>query len=133
MIENIVLSRDSRGITALRPYMPPDFCEGAAKLILGHPGTALIVTGFYVPSAGATETDGPPGAVVAAAAGWAGAVVGAGVEASHATTNRPTASNTNKMRFKLIVVYLLLKEQVERDHAAPGFSNPAQPSPPCAA
>jgi hypothetical protein len=63
MIENIVLSRDHRGISALRPYMPPDFCERAAALILDHPGTALIATGFFIPSAGATETDGPPGAM----------------------------------------------------------------------
>lgn len=63
MIENIVLSRDHRGISALRPYMPPDFCERAAALVLDNPGTVLIATGFFIPSAGATETDGPPGAV----------------------------------------------------------------------
>jgi hypothetical protein len=68
MIENIVLSRDHRGISALRPYMPPDFCERAATLILDHPGTALIATGFFIPSAGATETDGPPGAIAVARA-----------------------------------------------------------------
>jgi hypothetical protein len=62
-IENIVLSRDHRGISALRPYLPADFCERAGKLILDHPGTVLIATGFYVPVASATETDGPPGAV----------------------------------------------------------------------
>lgn len=63
MIENIVLSRDHRGISALRPYMPPDFCDRAARMVLDHHGTALIATGFFIPSAGATETDGPPGAV----------------------------------------------------------------------
>lgn len=63
MIENIVLSRDHRGISALRPYVPPDFCERSARLILDHPGTALVATGFYIPASGATETDGPPGAV----------------------------------------------------------------------
>jgi hypothetical protein len=68
MIENIVLSRDHRGISALRPYMPPDFCERAATLILDHPGTALVATGFFIPSAGATETDGPPGAIAVARA-----------------------------------------------------------------
>ena len=62
-IENIVLSRDHRGVSALRPYLAPDFCERAASLVLEHPGTALIVTGFFIPGAGATETDGPPGAV----------------------------------------------------------------------
>jgi hypothetical protein len=68
MIENIVLSRDHRGISALRPYMPPDFCERAATLILDHPGMALVATGFFIPSARATETDGPPGAVALARA-----------------------------------------------------------------
>jgi hypothetical protein len=63
MIENIVLSRDHRGISALRPYLPQDYCERAATLVLDHPGTALIATGFFIPAAGATETDGPPGAV----------------------------------------------------------------------
>lgn len=73
MIENIVLSRDHRGVSALRPYMPPDFCERAATLVLDHPGSVLIATGFFIPSAGATETDGPPGAV---AIGRALAVLG---------------------------------------------------------
>jgi hypothetical protein len=63
MIENIVLSRDHRGVSALRPYLPPDFCERAATLVLEHPGTVVIATGFFIPSVGATETDGPPGAV----------------------------------------------------------------------
>jgi hypothetical protein len=62
-IENIVLSQDHRGISALRPYLPPDYCERAATLILDHPGTVLIATGFYIPAGSATETDGPPGAV----------------------------------------------------------------------
>ena len=62
-IENIVLSCDQRGISALRPYLPPDFCERAASLILEHPGAALIATGFYIPAGSAPETDGPPGAV----------------------------------------------------------------------
>ncbi|HSK08555.1 MAG TPA: DUF4392 domain-containing protein [Vicinamibacterales bacterium] len=61
-IENLVLARDQRGVSALRPYLAPDFCERAAALVVEHPGTVLIATGFYVPSAGATETDGPPGA-----------------------------------------------------------------------
>ena len=36
----------------------------AARLVLNNPGTAIIVTGFYIPDAGAAETDGPPGAFV---------------------------------------------------------------------
>ena len=63
-IEDIILDRDRRGISALRQHLPPDFCDQAAGLVLGHPGTAMIVTGFYILAAGATETDGPPGAIV---------------------------------------------------------------------
>lgn len=62
-IENIVLSRDQRGISALRPYLAADFCEQAAALVLDRLGTVIIATGFYVPAGCAPETDGPPGAV----------------------------------------------------------------------
>jgi hypothetical protein len=61
-IENLVLARDHRGVSALRPYLAPDFCERAASLVLQHPGVVLVVTGFYIPAGGAPETDGPPGA-----------------------------------------------------------------------
>ena len=60
-IENIVLSRDHRGISALRPYLAPDFCERAATFILERLGNVLIATGFYIPAGSAPETDGPPG------------------------------------------------------------------------
>ena len=63
-IEDIILDRDRRGISALRPHLPEDFCGQAAELILQNPGTAIIVTGFYILAAEATETDGPPGAIV---------------------------------------------------------------------
>lgn len=62
-IEDIILDHDGRGISALRPHLPSDFCDRAAGLILSNPGTAVIVTGFYILSAGASETDGPPGAI----------------------------------------------------------------------
>ena len=62
-VEDIILDRDRRGISQLRKYLPADFCDQAAQVILDNPGTALIVTGFYILSAGAAETDGPPGAV----------------------------------------------------------------------
>ena len=62
-IENIVLSRDHRGISALRPYLAPDFCERAASFILERLGTVVIATGFYIPAGSAPETDGPPGAI----------------------------------------------------------------------
>ena len=63
-IEDIILDQDRRGISELRPHLPSDFCDRAAALVLEHPGTVIIVTGFYILRAGATETDGPPGAVV---------------------------------------------------------------------
>ncbi|MBI2165393.1 MAG: DUF4392 domain-containing protein [Chloroflexi bacterium] len=61
-IEDIILARDRRGISALRPLLPQNFCQEAAKLMLERPGPVLICTGFYILSVGAPETDGPPGA-----------------------------------------------------------------------
>ncbi len=63
-IEDIILDRDRRGISQLRRYLPDDYASQAAQLVLDNPGTAVIVTGFYILDAGAAETDGPPGAVV---------------------------------------------------------------------
>ena len=63
-IEDIILDRDRRGISHLRPHLPSDYATQAAQLILDNPRTAIIVTGFYILDAGFAETDGPPGAVV---------------------------------------------------------------------
>ena len=63
-IEDIILDRDRRGISQLRPHLPEKYCEQAASVVLDNPGTAIIVTGFYILAAKAAETDGPPGAVV---------------------------------------------------------------------
>ena len=63
-IEDIVLDHDGRGVSKLRPHVPADFCGRAAGLVLDNPGTAVIVTGFYILKAAAAETDGPPGAIV---------------------------------------------------------------------
>ena len=63
-IEDIILDRDRRGISHLRPHLPADYASQAAQLILNNPGTAIVVTGFYILDAGYDETDGPPGAVV---------------------------------------------------------------------
>ena len=63
-IEDIILDHDRRGVSELRSHLPEDFCDRAAALVLEHPGAAIIVTGFYILRAGATETDGPPGAIV---------------------------------------------------------------------
>jgi len=62
-IEDIILDRDKRGVAPLRAHLPNGYTEEAAKLILDHPGTAVIVTGFYILTAQAPETDGPPGAI----------------------------------------------------------------------
>ena len=62
-IEDIILEHDQRGVSALRPYLPTNFCTQAARYILEHPGDVLIATGFYILSAGIHETDGPPGAI----------------------------------------------------------------------
>ena len=62
-IEDIILDYDKRGMLALRPHLPADFCEQAAQYVVDHPGHTLIVTGFYVLMAGKPETDGPPGAI----------------------------------------------------------------------
>ena len=61
-IEDIILQKDGRNISALRPHLPSNYVDEAADLILAHPGKALIVTGFYIVYASAPETDGPPGA-----------------------------------------------------------------------
>ena len=61
-IEDIVLDHDRRGIGALRPHVPDDFCSRAARYILQHPGPVVITTGFYILMSDAPETDGPPGA-----------------------------------------------------------------------
>ena len=63
-VEDIILSSDQRGISSLRKYLHKDFCTNAALTVLDNPGTAIIVTGFYIRSAGYIETDGPPGAIV---------------------------------------------------------------------
>ena len=62
-IEDIILEHDRRGVSALRPYLPADFCSQAARYIMEHPGPAAITTGFYILMAGGPETDGPPGAI----------------------------------------------------------------------
>jgi hypothetical protein len=65
-IEDIILSHDKRGISALRAYLPARFCEEAAQLIHEKSRipekTALITSGFYIPQAKSAETDGPLGA-----------------------------------------------------------------------
>lgn len=71
-IEDIILSHDNRGVSALKPFLPPAHCEDAARFILDSKTdlnkVALITTGFYISAAKAAETDGPPGAIALAGA-----------------------------------------------------------------
>ncbi|HJN88264.1 MAG: DUF4392 domain-containing protein [Dehalococcoidia bacterium] len=62
-IEDIILQQDKRGMSALRPHLPADFCSQAAGYIMDHPGGAIIVTGYYALMSHKPETDGPPGAI----------------------------------------------------------------------
>lgn len=62
-IEDLILSEDKRGVSELRPFLPADFCDRAARYVLDHPGNVAIITGFYILTAGQHETDGPPGAI----------------------------------------------------------------------
>ncbi len=62
-IEDVILDHDKRGISALRPHLPAGYVDEAARVVLDNPGTALIVTGFYIMWADGPENDGPPGAV----------------------------------------------------------------------
>ena len=62
-IEDIILCEDKRGVSELRPFLPVDFCDLAARYMLDHPGRVAIITGFYILTAGQHETDGPPGAI----------------------------------------------------------------------
>lgn len=66
-VEEIILSHDRRGISALRNHLPGDFCHDAAASVLERgrqsQGPTIIVTGFYIARAQAPETDGPPGAL----------------------------------------------------------------------
>lgn len=71
-IEDIILSHDGRGISALRPFLSTTFCQDAARFIIeksqARRKTAIVATGFYILSARAPESDGPPGAIAIAKA-----------------------------------------------------------------
>lgn len=62
-IESVILSNDKRGVSEISHHLAPNFCETAARFALANRGHALIATGFYIASAKAAETDGPPGAI----------------------------------------------------------------------
>ncbi len=62
-IEELILSNDKRGMSTLAKYLPSNYCEQAANLILQNPGTTIITTGFYIIKGKMPETDGPLGAI----------------------------------------------------------------------
>ncbi len=62
-IEDLILCEDKRGVSELRPFLPADSCDRAARYVLDHLGRVAIITGFYILTAGQHETDGPPGAI----------------------------------------------------------------------
>jgi hypothetical protein len=62
-LEDIILSSDKRGISGLRAFIGNNYCEKSVDLIPNIPSTIGITTGFYIISADAPETDGPPGAI----------------------------------------------------------------------
>ena len=63
-IEQIILSKDRRGISLLKKFLENGYCERAALQVLNNPGRVIITTGFFILAAKAPETDGPPGAVI---------------------------------------------------------------------
>ena len=63
IIESIVLQDDFRGMTALSPHMKKNYIDSSSNLLLKTQGEIMIITGFYIIDAKASETDGPPGAV----------------------------------------------------------------------
>ena len=62
-IEKIILHDDTRGMSDLYQKIGKGFIERSTKLILEKKGVIIITTGFYILSANAPETDGPPGAL----------------------------------------------------------------------
>lgn len=50
-------------MSTLAKFLPNNYCEQAASLILQNPGPTIITTGFYILNGEMPETDGPPGAI----------------------------------------------------------------------
>ena len=61
--ENIILQKDIRNISKLKSYLGKNFLTDAANEVVSRKGTVLIVTGFYISYANASETDGPAGSI----------------------------------------------------------------------
>ena len=63
VLEDIILEHDKRGIAPLRQFIPSDYLNRSAEIVLSNTGKVFITTGFYILTAGTIETDGPPGAI----------------------------------------------------------------------
>ena len=61
--EDIILQKDIRNISKLKSYLGKNFLTDAANEVVSRKGTVLIVTGFYISYANASETDGPAGSI----------------------------------------------------------------------
>ena len=122
-IEGIILDRDRRGISALAPHLPGDFCDQAAALVLEHPGTAMIVTGFYILAAGAAETDGPPGAIAIGRA-----LASIGYEVVHATDRYAEPLLSAIVGDEARVVDFPIADEATSKEFAAGFLSEVQPS-----
>jgi hypothetical protein len=61
--EDIILQKDIRNISKLKSYLGKNFLTDAANEVITRKGTVLIVTGFYISYANASETDGPAGSI----------------------------------------------------------------------
>ena len=61
--EGIKLQKDIRNISKLKDYLSDNFLTDAANEVVVRKGTVLIVTGFFISYANASETDGPAGSI----------------------------------------------------------------------
>ena len=61
--EDIILQKDIRNISKLKSYLSKNFLTDAANEVVVRKGVVLIVTGFYISYANASETDGPAGSI----------------------------------------------------------------------
>ncbi|MEC7881001.1 MAG: glutamate cyclase domain-containing protein [Chloroflexota bacterium] len=61
--EDIILQKDIRNISKLKRYLGENFLTDAANEVVARKGVVLIVTGFYISYANASETDGPAGSI----------------------------------------------------------------------
>jgi hypothetical protein len=111
-IEEVILRNDRRGVSALKPYLPDDFCTQAAQHILDNPGPSIVCTGFYIRAAGAPETDGPPGAVFIGRA-----LESLGYSVTHVTDRYCSSALKGSAPADRIIEFPIADEQESRQYA----------------